>query len=151
VLPYTYVCILEGAPIVYRQGVAFIVFLPIGTHQFIVRTTDAVGTKQTTPVFSWTVESTQTPPPPLTPIQATQKLIQLKQSMHLAAAADQALDAQLNAAIQLFQHNIKSGACGHLNGFATVVHVLLQTGLFTQTQTPQLLQGVQSVERTAAC
>ena len=71
--------------------------------------------------------------------------------MHLAAAADQALDAQLNAAIQLFQHNIKSGACCRLNGFATVVHVLLQTGLLTQTQTSQLLQGVQSVERTAAC
>src|SRR5438067_6176237 len=51
--PYTYVCTLEGAPIVCRQGVAFIVFLPLGTHQFTVRTTDAVGTKQTTPVFSW--------------------------------------------------------------------------------------------------
>src|SRR5436190_18921651 len=99
-LSNTHVCTLERAPIVCRQGVDFIVFLPLGTHQFTVRTTDAVGTKQTTPVFSWTVESTQTPPPPLTPIQATQKLVQLKQSMHLAAAADQALDAQLNAAIQ---------------------------------------------------
>jgi hypothetical protein len=71
--------------------------------------------------------------------------------MHLAASTDQVLDAQLNAAIQSFPNNVKSGACGHLNGFATVTHVFLQTGRLTQTQASQLLQGVQSVEKMAGC
>jgi hypothetical protein len=44
-----------------------------GLHQFSIQTTDHNGIQTTTPVFRWTVESTQ--PPPLTPIQATQQLI----------------------------------------------------------------------------
>ena len=71
--------------------------------------------------------------------------------MHLAAATDQALDSQLNAAIVYFQHNLKSGACGHLFGFATQVQAYLQVGKLTQTQASQLLQGVQSVEKIAGC
>jgi hypothetical protein len=61
------------------------------------------------------------------------------------------LDAQLNSAIQSFQNNIKIGACGHLNGFATAVHTYLQVGKLTQTQASQLLNGVQSVEKIAGC
>ncbi len=98
--------------------------------------------------FSWTIVSnTPPPPPPVTPIQATQQLIQLKLGMHLSAATDQVLDAQLNSAIQFFQNNIKIGGCGYLNGFATQVHVFLLTGRLTQSQASQLLQGVRSVEK----
>jgi hypothetical protein len=71
--------------------------------------------------------------------------------MHLASATDQILDSQLNTAIQFFQHNLKSGACGHLNAFATEVQTFLQVGRLTQTQACQLLLGVQSVESTAGC
>ncbi len=71
--------------------------------------------------------------------------------MHLSAATDQALDSQLNAAIQYFQHNLKSGAYIHLNGFATDVHVYLQTARLTQSQASELLQGLQSIESTAGC
>jgi hypothetical protein len=41
--------------------------------------------------------------------------------------------------------------CGYLNGFVTTVHVFLQTGRLTQTQSSQLLQGVQSVESATGC
>jgi hypothetical protein len=71
--------------------------------------------------------------------------------MHLAASTDQVLDAQLNAAIQSFQNNVKSGACDHLKGFTAEVQAFLHTGRLTQVQASQLLQGVQSVERIADC
>ncbi len=87
--------------------------------------------------FSWTITST----PPLTPIQATQQLIQLKQSMHLATTPDRELDAQLNAIILLFQHNLNAEACGHLAAFTIVVQSFSQSGLLTETQASQLLQG----------
>jgi hypothetical protein len=76
-------------------------------------------------------------------------LIQLKQSMHLAAATDQALDSHLNATIQYSQNNPKSGACIHLSGFATQVETYLQACRLTQTQASQLLQG--AVGKVAGC
>jgi hypothetical protein len=115
-----------------------------------VTPTDSTGDTGLRSLFSWTVVSTQQPPPS-NPIQTTQQLIQLKHSMHLAAATDQVLDSQLNAAIQYFQHNLKSGACIHLGGFTTQVQTFLQVGKLTQTQASQLLQGVQSVEKIARC
>lgn len=144
--PYTYVCALDRTLSSCSSGGTF-ASLPIGQHQFSVQTTDANGIKVSTPIFSWTIVVT----PSLTPIQATQQLIQLKQSMHLASGTDQALDSQLNAAIVYFQHNLKSGACGHLFGFATQVQTYLQVGRLTQAQASQLLQGVKSVEKTASC
>lgn len=120
--------------------------LPPGPQQFSVQTTDHNGI-QTVTSFRWTILVGS---PSLSPAQATQQLIQLTNSMNLAPATDQTLDAQLNAAI-FFQHNLNSGACGHLNGFATEVRVLLQVGRLTQTQTFELLHGVQSVESAAGC
>jgi hypothetical protein len=115
-----------------------------GQHTLTLIVVDRLGTTTNTAIFSWTITS-------LTPIQATQQLIQLKQSMHLATAADIALDAQLNAAMILFQQNLNTAACGHLTGFTTAVQSFSQAGLLTQTQASQLLQGAQSVESTAGC
>src|SRR5581483_8314185 len=153
--PYTYNSFLDGrtgpctSPTPYgpdKQNPQ-IMPLPPGPQQFSVQTTDQNGI-QTVTSFRWTILVGS---PSLSPAQATQQLIQLTNSMNLAPATDQTLDAQLNAAILFFQHNLNSGACGHLNGFATEVHVLLQVGRFTQTQTSELLHGVQSVENAAGC
>jgi hypothetical protein len=150
--PYTYTCTVKdlGIPPVTPCFSGFEGFdLPTGQHELSVLTVDTKG-EESTSFFVWTIV-TNTPPPPLTPIQATQQLIQLKHSMHLAAGTDTALDSQLNAAIQYFQNNIKTGACIHLSGFTAEVQTFLQVGKLTKTQASQLLQGVQSVERIAGC
>ncbi len=53
--------------------------------------------------------------------------------MHLNFATDRILDAQLNAALQFRQHNLKSGTCGNLNGFVIQVQCEFQVGHVTQT------------------
>jgi len=147
--PFTYTCLLKGGVPFSCNNPAFGPFPP-GMYLFYVTPTDSTGDTGLPSLFSWTVVSTQQPPPS-NPIQTTQQLIQLTNSMHLAAATQQVLDAQLNSAIQSFQNNIKIGGCGHLNGFVTAVHTYLQVGRLTQTQATQLLQGVQSVEKIAGC
>jgi hypothetical protein len=151
--PFTYTCKLDGTQ---GNGMPFDCNnpafgpFPPGMYLFYVTPTDSTGDTGLPSLFSWTVVSTQQPPPS-NPIQATQQLIQLTNSLHLSAATQQVLDAQLNSAIQSFQNNIKVGGCGHLNGFATAVRTYLQVGRLTQTQATQLLQGVQSVEKIAGC
>jgi hypothetical protein len=66
--------------------------------------------------------------------------------MHLNFATDRILDAQLNAALQFRQHNLKSGTCGNLNGFVIQVQCELQVGHVTQTQGFQLIRAAQAVE-----
>jgi hypothetical protein len=131
-------------------GVAFscsspVFFTNLGTtaHRFSLTAADRHSASNA--LFTWRVISSAPP------VQRTHQLIQLINNMHLAAATDQVLDAQLNSAILSFQNNVKTGGCGYLNGFVTTVHVFLQTGRLTQTQASQLLQGVQSVESTAGC
>jgi hypothetical protein len=150
--PYTYTCTVKdlGIPPVTPCFSGFEGFdLPTGQHELSVLTVDAKG-EESTSFFVWTIV-TNTQPPPLTLIQATQQLIQLKHSMNLAAATDRVLDAQLNSALQFFQNHIMIGGCGHLNGFATEVQTFLQVGRLTQSQASQLLQGVQSIEKIAGC
>jgi hypothetical protein len=93
-------------------------------------------------VFIWTVHPN--------PIQGTQDLIQLKQSMNLASVTDQILDNQLDSALKSFQSG-NNGGCGHLSGFVSQVQELLQAGSLTQVQANQLLKGAQSVEKIAGC
>jgi len=84
-------------------------------------------------------------------IRAIQQLIQLKHSMHLSPGTDQLLDSQLNVVLQFLQHNLKGGACSHLNVLTELVQTFLQSDLLTQSQASQLIQGVQSVARTSSC
>jgi hypothetical protein len=143
----SFVCRLDGGPFTVcgysSPGTITYNNLTAGQHTFSVFAFSVGEPPEPGPTayFLWTVS----------PVLATQQLIQLKQSMHLAAATDQALDSQLNAAIQYFQHDLKSGACVYLAAFATQVQIFLQVGSLTQTQASQLLQGIQAVERTAGC
>ena len=113
VTPYTYTCSLNGGASSPCTFPAVFSNLSPGPYQLSNQTTDANHIAGSPMLFDWTVIIQ---PPSLTPIQATQQLIQLTNSMNLAPATDQALDAQLNSAIVYFQHNLKIGACGHLNG-----------------------------------
>jgi hypothetical protein len=92
------------------------------------------------PVFSWTIN-------PVIPRESIEQLLQLKHSMHLDFATDRILDAQLNAALQFKQHNLKSGACGHLNGFVIQVPIELQVGHVTHTSFPANTSSTSCRER----
>jgi hypothetical protein len=71
--------------------------------------------------------------------------------MHLDSGTDRLLDSQLNAALQFVQHNLKGGACGHLNGFVIQVRAALQVGHITQTQATQLIQAAQNIQTALGC
>jgi hypothetical protein len=61
------------------------------------------------------------------------------------------LDSQLNTALQFVEHNLKSGACGHLNGFVIQVLAALQIGHITQIQATQLIQAAQNIQTALGC
>jgi hypothetical protein len=75
-------------------------------------------------------------------------LIQLKHSMHLDPATDRTLDAQLNAALQFAQDNIKSGTCLELVGIIKQVQGALRVGHLTSAQANQLIQAAQAIQKT---
>ena len=87
----------------------------------------------------------------LTTTQSIQQLMQLKHRMNLDPATDRLLDSQLSAALQFVQHNLNSGACGHLNGFVIQVQAALQVGHITQTQASQLIQSTQAIRTGLHC
>ena len=139
-------CSLDNSPLSSCSSPASFNNLAAGPHKFAVVAVDTKGNKDPNPAtFSWTIGTS------VTPTQSIQQLIQLKHSMHLDPGTDRLLDSQLNAALQFVQHNLKSGACGHLNGFVIQVQAALQVGHITQTQATQLIQAAQNIQTALGC
>lgn len=114
-------------------------------HIFKVRAVNSFGNKDGTPArLKWSV---------LTPAQGIENLIALVQTLHLNPGIQNALIAQLNAALQFLDHKpvIKVGACAELNGFIQHVQGIARTGQITLSNALQLMNSGEAIQTALDC